>query len=198
MDAIAGEDAGSVQPEDHASGGEREGGAGQEIGRSSGQGVGKAESGTQEFGAGDGGRVEEGAGGGEIGGARFGLVTRGHGQREEGTGGMIEGVRSVEGALESDFGAVFGMVVAAGVGQPAGSMAQLGDFGRFVREERRGPAPLGASLGDLLSQARTYGGLGFGTITTSVAFLGVIIALVTWVSITGFDRSRAIDAAERG
>ena len=58
--------------------------------------------------------------------------------------------------------------------------------------------PLGASLGDLLSQARTYGGLGFGTITTSVAFLGVIIALVTWVSITGFDRSRAIDAAERG
>ena len=58
--------------------------------------------------------------------------------------------------------------------------------------------PLGASLGDLLSQARTYGGLGFGTITTSAAFLCIIIALVTWVSITGFDRSRTIDAAERG
>jgi uncharacterized membrane-anchored protein len=38
--------------------------------------------------------------------------------------------------------------------------------------------PLGASFGDLLSQAPTYGGLGFGTILTSIAFLAVIIALV--------------------
>jgi uncharacterized membrane-anchored protein len=38
--------------------------------------------------------------------------------------------------------------------------------------------PLGASLGDLLSQAREYGGLGFGTVYTSVAFLAVIVALV--------------------
>jgi uncharacterized membrane-anchored protein len=43
--------------------------------------------------------------------------------------------------------------------------------------------PLGASLGDLLSQSRTYGGLGFGTIGTSLAFLSVIIALVAWVSL---------------
>jgi uncharacterized membrane-anchored protein len=39
--------------------------------------------------------------------------------------------------------------------------------------------PLGASLGDLLSQARTYGGLGLGTTLTSIVFLAVIVALVT-------------------
>lgn len=38
--------------------------------------------------------------------------------------------------------------------------------------------PLGASLGDLLSQAKTYGGLGFGTVYTSLGFLAVIVALV--------------------
>ncbi len=43
--------------------------------------------------------------------------------------------------------------------------------------------PLGASLGDLLSQAREYGGLGFGTVLTSVAFLAVIVALVGLISI---------------
>jgi uncharacterized membrane-anchored protein len=48
--------------------------------------------------------------------------------------------------------------------------------------------PLGASLGDLLSQARSYGGLGFGNVTTSVAFLVVIVALVSLVS-AGRNRS---------
>ena len=47
--------------------------------------------------------------------------------------------------------------------------------------------PLGASLGDLLSQARTYGGLGLGTVYTSIAFLVVIVALVAFVS---FDARR--------
>src|SRR6266481_5314757 len=42
--------------------------------------------------------------------------------------------------------------------------------------------PLGASLGDLLSQSRNYGGAGLGTIYTSFAFLTVIVALVAWVS----------------
>ena len=36
--------------------------------------------------------------------------------------------------------------------------------------------PLGASLGDLLSQSRDYGGVGLGTIHTSIAFLTVIVA----------------------
>lgn len=44
--------------------------------------------------------------------------------------------------------------------------------------------PLGASLGDFLSQARTYGGLGLGTIATSAAFLIVIVALVAWLSLS--------------
>src|SRR5579864_4044663 len=48
--------------------------------------------------------------------------------------------------------------------------------------------PLGASLGDLLSQARTYGGLGLGNVQTSVVFLLVIVALVLFVSL-GDDRS---------
>ncbi len=45
--------------------------------------------------------------------------------------------------------------------------------------------PLGASLGDLLSQSRDYGGIGLGTIYTSIAFLTVIIALVAWLSFNG-------------
>jgi uncharacterized membrane-anchored protein len=45
--------------------------------------------------------------------------------------------------------------------------------------------PLGASLGDLLSQSREYGGLGLGTIYTSLAFLTVIIAFVAWLSFEG-------------
>jgi uncharacterized membrane-anchored protein len=43
--------------------------------------------------------------------------------------------------------------------------------------------PLGASLGDLLSQAREYGGLGFGTANTSLVFLAVIVALVGALSL---------------
>ncbi|MEM5367122.1 hypothetical protein V4C53_13905 [Paraburkholderia azotifigens] len=38
--------------------------------------------------------------------------------------------------------------------------------------------PFGASLGDLLSQSREYGGMGMGTIVTSVTFLSVIVMLV--------------------
>jgi uncharacterized membrane-anchored protein len=43
--------------------------------------------------------------------------------------------------------------------------------------------PLGASLGDLLSQSREYGGLGFGTVSTSAVFLSVIVILVAWISL---------------
>jgi uncharacterized membrane-anchored protein len=42
--------------------------------------------------------------------------------------------------------------------------------------------PLGASFGDLLSQSQVYGGLGLGTIITSLAFLVIIVALVTYLS----------------
>ncbi|MGY3356315.1 putative membrane-anchored protein [Bradyrhizobium sp. GM0.4] len=53
--------------------------------------------------------------------------------------------------------------------------------------------PLGASLGDLLSQSRDYGGLGLGTIYTSLAFLTVIIALVAWLSFEGERVSKTPD-----
>jgi uncharacterized membrane-anchored protein len=43
--------------------------------------------------------------------------------------------------------------------------------------------PLGASLGDLLSQSREYGGLGFGTVSTSAVFLSVTVILVAWISL---------------
>jgi uncharacterized membrane-anchored protein len=42
--------------------------------------------------------------------------------------------------------------------------------------------PLGASLGDLLSQAKDYGGFGLGTVTTSLAFLTVIVVLVGYAT----------------
>lgn len=53
--------------------------------------------------------------------------------------------------------------------------------------------PLGASLGDLLSQSREYGGLGLGTISTSIGFLTVIVALVAFLS---FERTDATVSAE--
>ena len=42
--------------------------------------------------------------------------------------------------------------------------------------------PLGASFGDLLSQPTDYGGLGFGTIYTSLLFLGAIVVIVIYMT----------------
>lgn len=42
--------------------------------------------------------------------------------------------------------------------------------------------PLGASIGDWLSQAKADGGLGVGTVATSVIFLGAILALVVYLT----------------
>ena len=42
--------------------------------------------------------------------------------------------------------------------------------------------PLGASLGDLLSQPKNNGGLNLGTTVTSIAFLATILSLVVYVS----------------
>ena len=44
--------------------------------------------------------------------------------------------------------------------------------------------PLGASLGDLLSQSRPNGGFGLGTVGTSLVFLVVITSLVAFLSLT--------------
>ncbi|MEJ6484442.1 hypothetical protein N0Y54_24525 [Nostoc punctiforme UO1] len=43
--------------------------------------------------------------------------------------------------------------------------------------------PLGASIGDLLSQSATNGGFGFGTVGTSMLFLSIIISLVIYLSL---------------
>jgi|SRR5665213_2733477 len=43
--------------------------------------------------------------------------------------------------------------------------------------------PLGASLGDLLSQPTTNGGLGVGTTVTSIVFLSVILGLVIYLTV---------------
>ncbi|MYN24924.1 COG4705 family protein [Duganella levis] len=49
--------------------------------------------------------------------------------------------------------------------------------------------PLGASLGDLLSQSQEYGGIGWGTINTSVAFLLVIASLVSFKQFNAKEKS---------
>ena len=47
--------------------------------------------------------------------------------------------------------------------------------------------PLGASLGDLLSQPRHVGGVGLGTTVTSALFLGAILVVVAYLSVTRRD-----------
>lgn len=51
--------------------------------------------------------------------------------------------------------------------------------------------PLGASLGDYLSQPRANGGLGVGTLGTSALFLATILALVTYLTRTHSDQAAA-------
>ena len=55
--------------------------------------------------------------------------------------------------------------------------------------------PLGASLGDLLSQSRANGGLGLGTVGTSLVFLAVIVTLVTVLSVGPNARERQAKVA---
>ncbi len=49
--------------------------------------------------------------------------------------------------------------------------------------------PLGASIGDYLSQPATGGGLGFGTVATSVLFLVAILGLVAYLTRTRVDET---------
>ena len=57
--------------------------------------------------------------------------------------------------------------------------------------------PLGASIGDLLTQDKTYGGLGLGATRTSLLFFAVIVALVIREQIAG-DRARQAGEATSG
>lgn len=49
--------------------------------------------------------------------------------------------------------------------------------------------PLGASFGDLLSQPKDYGGMGFGTIPTSLGFLTVIALTVAYLTLRPVPRT---------
>ncbi len=51
--------------------------------------------------------------------------------------------------------------------------------------------PLGASIGDYLSQASHVGGLGLGTVGTSALFLVTILVLVSYLAITKTDVSES-------
>jgi len=52
--------------------------------------------------------------------------------------------------------------------------------------------PLGASFGDYLSQDRDAGGLGVGTVTTSVVFLVAILIVVVYLTVTERDRTELV------
>jgi uncharacterized membrane-anchored protein len=49
--------------------------------------------------------------------------------------------------------------------------------------------PLGANIGDYLSADKSEGGLGLGTLITSVIFLGTILATVIYLTVTRVDRT---------
>lgn len=49
--------------------------------------------------------------------------------------------------------------------------------------------PLGANIGDFLASGRSDGGLGLGTLVTSVVFLATILGTVVYLTITSVDRT---------
>jgi uncharacterized membrane-anchored protein len=53
--------------------------------------------------------------------------------------------------------------------------------------------PLGANIGDYLASPRTEGGLGLGTLATSVLFLGTILVVVIFLTVTDADRTEAVE-----
>jgi len=54
--------------------------------------------------------------------------------------------------------------------------------------------PLGASLGDLLSQPVANGGLGLGTTNTSLVFLAVILVLVVYLTLAATGKSKRAES----
>ncbi|TJY42447.1 hypothetical protein E5161_10695 [Cohnella pontilimi] len=56
--------------------------------------------------------------------------------------------------------------------------------------------PLGASLGDYLSQPKANGALGLGTTGTSVIFLVAILAIIIFLAVTKYDITVKNEAAE--
>lgn len=74
------------------------------------------------------------------------------------------------------FGAMIGAVTVAYYGFRANAIAAFWIAYILTR-------PLGASFGDLLSQPVANGGIGWGTVVTSEAFIGAILVLVVFLSL---------------
>jgi uncharacterized membrane-anchored protein len=77
---------------------------------------------------------------------------------------------------------VLGVIVSAAIAWRVGLDAVLGFWIVYILTR-----PLGASLGDYLSQSRANGGLGLGATITSVVFLAAILAVVTFLAVTKRD-----------
>ncbi len=74
---------------------------------------------------------------------------------------------------------IFGaMIVFTLIAWRIGANAVLGFWIAYILTR-----PFGAALGDLLTQANTYGGLGLGATWTSAIFLTVIVILVTFAQV---------------
>ncbi len=57
--------------------------------------------------------------------------------------------------------------------------------------------PLGANIGDYLASARADGGLGLGTLGTSVVFLGTILVVVSYLTVTRADQTEPVEPPTR-
>ncbi len=84
------------------------------------------------------------------------------------------------------FAAVIGLVAFAGL--RLGINSVLAFWMAYILTR-----PLGASIGDYLSQARSDGGLGLGTTGTSIIFLTAILIVVVYLSVTRIDQELAIE-----
>ena len=84
------------------------------------------------------------------------------------------------------FAAVIGLVAFAGL--QLGINSVLAFWMAYILTR-----PLGASIGDYLSQARSDGGLGLGTTGTSIIFLTAILIVVVYLSVTRIDQELAIE-----
>jgi uncharacterized membrane-anchored protein len=56
--------------------------------------------------------------------------------------------------------------------------------------------PLGANIGDFLGSSKADGGVGLGTLGTSLLFLGTILAVVVYLSVTKKDRTELANPAQ--
>jgi uncharacterized membrane-anchored protein len=82
------------------------------------------------------------------------------------------------------FAAAIGVVAVAGL--KLGMNAVLAFWIAYILTR-----PLGASIGDYLSQVRADGGLGLGTTGTSALFLAAILVVVIYLSLTKVDQELA-------